>query len=46
MDSLTDAALFKKARRMALLESSSEVTEILKLAERPDALSMTRLFSA
>jgi 2-aminoadipate transaminase len=40
MDSLTDAALFNKARRMALLESSSEVTEILKLAERPDVLSL------
>ncbi len=40
MDSPTKQAPWNLARRMELLGSSREVTEILKLAERPDVISL------
>lgn len=40
MDSPTKQAPWTLARRMELLGSSREVTEILKLAERPDVISL------
>lgn len=40
MDSPTKHAPWTFARRMELLGSSREVTEILKLAERPDVISL------
>ena len=40
MDSPTKQSLWSLARRMELLGSSREVTEILKLAERPDVTSL------
>jgi 2-aminoadipate transaminase len=40
MDSPTKQSLWSLARRMELLGSSREVMEILKLAERPDVISL------
>ena len=40
MDSPTKQSPWSLARRMELLASSQEVTEILKLAERPDVISL------
>ncbi len=40
MDSQTKHAPFTLARRMELLGSSREVIEVLKLAERPDVISL------